>query len=71
MVEFTVWLLLSSIEVFGIIFLFAQFTKKIQTTQFRMRLGCGFFVGGIVVKIILYGIEIASSLEGLESNNIV
>ncbi len=42
------------------LFLFAQITKKIQSTQFRIRLGWGFFVGGIGVKIMLYGIEIAS-----------
>jgi len=58
--EFTTWLLLSSIELFGMLFLFAQITKKIQSTQFRMRLGWGFFVGGIGVKIMLYGIEMTS-----------
>lgn len=60
MVEFTTWLLLSSIEVFGMIFLFAQLSKKIKTTQFRRRLGWGFFAGGLGIKIILYAIEMAS-----------
>jgi len=63
LVEFTTWLLLSSIEVFGMLFLLAQLSKKIKTTQFRRRLGWGFFAGGIGVKIILYGIGIASDME--------
>jgi len=60
LVEFLAWWILSSIEVFGIVLLFAQFTNKIQRTEFRMRLGWGFFAGGLAVKVMLYVIEIVS-----------
>ena len=60
LVEFLAWLLLSSIEVFGMLFIVAQLSNKIQRSQFRLRLGWGFFAGGLGVKIILYALEIAS-----------
>ena len=60
--ELIAWLTLSSIEVFGMLFLYAQLSNKIkiQRTEFRMRLGWGFFTGGLAIKVMLYGIEIAS-----------
>ena len=60
--ELIAWLTLSSIEVFGMLFLYAQLSNKIkiQRTEFRMRLGCGLFTGGLAIKVMLYGIEIAS-----------
>jgi len=55
--ESQVWVILSSIEVIGIVFLFAQLSKKIETNQFRIRVGWGMFAGGLGVKLLLYGIE--------------
>jgi len=60
LVEFLAWLILVSIEVFGIALIFAQLSKKIQHSSFRMRVGWGFFAGGLTVKIMLYVIEIIS-----------
>ena len=44
------------------LFLYAQLSNKIkiQRTEFRMRLGWGVFTGGLAIKVMLYGIEIAS-----------
>ncbi len=57
--EFQVWLILSSIEIIGVVFLFAQLMKKIETSRLRVIIGWSMFAGGIGIKIILYGIEMA------------
>lgn len=52
-----IWLILSSIEVIGIVFLFAQLSKKIKTSKFRVKIGWSMFAGGLGIKVILYGTE--------------
>jgi len=61
--EFYFWLILSSIELIGIIFLFAQLMKKIETNRFRVILGWSMFAGGLGVKLILYGIQLVHDIN--------
>ncbi len=57
------WLILSSIEVIGLVFLFAQLLKKIKTTRFRVALGWLLFAGGLCFKLVLYGVEMLYEVE--------
>ena len=59
MIGFVTFLILSSIEITGIALLFAQLSKKIKPHPFLIGLGWGLFGGGLGIKVILYGIEIA------------
>ena len=59
MIDFATFLILSSIEITGMALLFTQVFKKIKSHPFLIGLGWGLFGGGLGIKLILYGIEIA------------
>ena len=60
MIDFVSFLIFSSIELTGMALLFAQLFKKIKPHPFLIGLGWGLFAGGLGIKLILYGIEIAN-----------
>jgi len=59
MIDFATFLLFSLIEITGMALIFAQVFKKIKPHPFLIGLGWGLFGGGLGIKVILYGIEIA------------
>jgi len=59
MIDFVSFLIFSSIELTGMTLLFFQVFKKIKPHPILIGLGWGLFAGGLGIKLILYGIEIA------------